>query len=172
MVIVNYLFYRKKIIIFAIIFLFSLPVIAKIGDKAVGSFNLIEFNSDDPKIFKNIIINKNVLINFWATYCEPCKKEIPEILSLASKHPQVQIYFINIDSISDSVKAREEIRNFGIENISFLDIYQVGAEAYIKPKLSVPASFLIDKKGHIIFESVGFENDTIEKIEKAVKKLK
>lgn len=133
---------------------------------------MIEFNSDDPKIFKNIIINKNVLINFWATYCEPCKKEIPEILSLTSKYPQIHIYFINIDSVSDSARVKEEIKNLGIQNMSLLDIYQVGAEAYIKPKLSVPASFLIDKKGNIVFESVGFENDTIEKIEKAVKKLK
>ncbi len=75
---------------------------------------LMEYKTDKHKFLSEFLKNKNILVSFWATYCEPCKKEIPEILRLIEKYPQIKVYFINIDSSSESAKGQEMITSFGI----------------------------------------------------------
>lgn len=40
---------------------------------------------------------KPVILNFWATWCEPCRDEMPEISELASAHPEIAVLGIAID---------------------------------------------------------------------------
>jgi len=43
---------------------------------------------------------KPVILNFWATWCEPCREEMPEISALASAHPEIVILGLAIDEAS------------------------------------------------------------------------
>ena len=83
-----------------------------------------------------------------------------------------KLYFINIDSKSEEEKVKLAIEEFKIAKYSLLDIYQSAATSYIKPTLVVPASVIIDKKGKIVYESIGFETNTISNLEKKSKNLK
>lgn len=40
---------------------------------------------------------KALIVNFWATWCEPCREEMPEISALASAHPEVAVLGLAID---------------------------------------------------------------------------
>lgn len=40
---------------------------------------------------------KPVILNFWATWCEPCREEMPEISSLAAQHPEIAVLGLAID---------------------------------------------------------------------------
>jgi len=40
---------------------------------------------------------KPVILNFWATWCEPCREEMPEISALASAHPEIAVLGLAID---------------------------------------------------------------------------
>ncbi|HCU84286.1 TlpA family protein disulfide reductase [Methylophilus sp. UBA6697] len=40
---------------------------------------------------------KPLILNFWATWCEPCREEMPEISALASAHPQIAVLGLAID---------------------------------------------------------------------------
>jgi thiol-disulfide isomerase/thioredoxin len=40
---------------------------------------------------------KPVILNFWATWCEPCREEMPEISALASAHPEIAVLGVAID---------------------------------------------------------------------------
>ena len=42
-------------------------------------------------------MGKPLIVNFWATWCEPCREEMPEISELASTHPQVAVIGLAID---------------------------------------------------------------------------
>src|SRR5438067_4911316 len=47
---------------------------------------------------------KVLIVDFWATYCEPCKKEFPELQALADKHAgAVVIYGLSEDDASDGI---------------------------------------------------------------------
>ena len=62
---------------------------------------IMDYTTKSPAFFDTFIGEKNVLLNFWATYCEPCKKEIPEIIKKFSKNPKIKIYFVNVDEESE-----------------------------------------------------------------------
>ncbi len=63
---------------------------------------VVELNDIDGKIADKIKKTKNkkiYLLNFWATWCPPCLKEIPELLELKEKHKkQIEVLFISVDS--------------------------------------------------------------------------
>ena len=64
--------------------------------KKISNFKLIEINNDDQYIsevdFKN---NRYTLINFFASWCAPCRTEHKYLLSLTSKNKDIKIVGIN-----------------------------------------------------------------------------
>ena len=41
------------------------------------------------------------VINFWATWCKPCVKELPQFIELAKSHPEVSISLVSLDFVQD-----------------------------------------------------------------------
>tara|TARA_B100000073_G_C23538883_1_gene495154 strand:+ start:67 stop:576 length:510 start_codon:yes stop_codon:yes gene_type:complete len=65
--------------------------------KKIEVFSIIDIN-DNEKIISSSE-NKILLLNFWATWCAPCIKEIPELIELKEKFKKnVEVYFISVDS--------------------------------------------------------------------------
>ena len=93
---------------FLIIFIFLMSNLH--ADEALGIKNLIinknlkKYESITFQDDKNNQLNLNefrgnlVLLNFWATWCAPCIKEIPELIELKEKFKKnVEVYFISVD---------------------------------------------------------------------------
>jgi thiol-disulfide isomerase/thioredoxin len=91
---------------------------------------------------------KVVMIDFWATWCEPCKKELPAIDKLAKAYKDagkdVVILAINIDK--DKKNGEKFLKDKGIKHLTVLwDNGQAVAGTYEPP--SMPTSYIVDKKG-------------------------
>ena len=164
---------NKRIIFYLTAFLLSgvITLFAKVGGKAPSSFILPNKEKTEHLLFKEHIGGKTVILNFFASYCLPCKEEIPEIQKLAANYKDVKLIFINIDEEKDFAKVEEVIREWNIEYPVLLDPYQVAIKQYAKSKLAVPATFILDNKGKIRFEAIGYEKDTIQKMEKVLFKI-
>jgi len=121
--------------------------------------------------FREHIQGKKVVLNFFASYCLPCKEEIPEIQELVSKYPDVKLIFINIDESSELDKVESIIRDWNIKHLVLLDSYQVAINQYVKSKVAVPTTIIIDANGKIRFESTGYDKTTIKKIQRVLKEL-
>jgi len=56
-------------------------------------------NTKDIKenFYNNLKTNKNYILNFWATWCIPCKKELPDLMKLQKENKEFKIIIISID---------------------------------------------------------------------------
>ena len=102
-----------------------------------------------------------ILINFWATWCAPCKEEMPslDLLKINSKLDNLKIFPINVgnDNLEKSQKFFEEL------NIKHLELYFDSSLILTKKFLlrGIPTSILIDKDGKEfarILGSTDFQN--------------
>jgi peroxiredoxin len=98
---------------------------------------------------------KVVLVDFWAQWCEPCKKELPQLDRLAKEYAQkgVVIVAVNIDKQREN--AERMVKQLGVSLPVLLDPAGSVAGTYDLPKM--PTSFVIDKKGIVRFVNEGFD---------------
>jgi peroxiredoxin len=98
---------------------------------------------------------KVVLIDFWAQWCEPCKKELPQLDKLAKEYAGkgVVIVAVNIDKQRDN--AERMVKQLGVSLPVLLDPAGSVAGTYDLPKM--PTSFVVDKKGIIRYVNEGFD---------------
>jgi peroxiredoxin len=100
-----------------------------------------------------------VILSFWATYCKPCQKEIPELHAFAEKHQKdsVKIFCVSIDKEGvDIVAPFVKEKNYTLPVL--LDPYKATAQRYgVK---SLPSLFVIGPDGAIRYSSTGFDEKT------------
>ena len=100
---------------------------------------------------------KVVLINFWATWCGPCRMEIPEFNELQHKYHEKGLEILGI-SVSDNKKQLENFtKSFSVK---YPLLYGSAKELNKIMKnyggvYAVPSSFLISKNGNIIWSYPG-----------------
>lgn len=120
---------------------------------------------------------KVVLVNFWATWCGPCRMEIPGLVQVYGKHRAqgFEILGLSVDMPDPARGVTPEQVHRGVsEFITAQGIpYPVGlvnpasAEAY--GISAIPASFLVDREGKIAARLIGLYRE--EQIEDAVERL-
>src|SRR4051812_9039150 len=98
---------------------------------------------------------KVVVLDFWAQWCEPCKKELPELQKLSRDYAGkgVVVLAVNLDKQRDN--AARLAKQLGLSFDIPLDPSGSVAGTYDLPKM--PSSFVIDKKGVVRFVHEGFE---------------
>ncbi|WP_238881521.1 TlpA disulfide reductase family protein [Clostridium sp. YIM B02551] len=99
---------------------------------------------------------KNVLINFWATWCPPCKAEMPDIERLyeENKNSDLVILAVNLGEDKETVKSFMDKNNYKFQVL--LDSNQDVAVKY--DISSIPTSFFVNKDGVIVQKRVGEMN--------------
>ena len=128
--------------------------------------NVIFLDQKDQKINIKDFNGNLVLLNFWATWCEPCKKEMPSLdrLQNNSELNNIKVFAINI-----SQESLRKINNFFQElNIEYLDPY-FDAPTTLAKTLSlrgVPTSILFNVEGKEFARIIGsIDFDNLEFIE-------
>ena len=94
-----------------------------------------------------------MILNFWATWCVPCKKEMPSLEKLSKLYPEISIFPINLEKPNKD----KTIFFFKSLNIQNLNIYFDPKFELVKSfkMRGVPTSILIDKKGKEFARVIG-----------------
>jgi thiol-disulfide isomerase/thioredoxin len=156
----------------AIAFFFCLPLLAT---SPLVPITLVPINEAG---FQKLVAShkgKVVLYDFWATWCAPCRAELPQLVKLEAKlrSQGVEVVTISADEPEQKVAAEKFIQKFGVNGPAYLkqaddnDHFINAIDA--KWSGALPALFLYDKTGHKARSFIG-ETD-MAALEAAIHKL-
>lgn len=91
---------------------------------------------------------QTVVLNFWATWCGPCRQEIPEFASFHEAHPDIGLYGINVDEAASPAKIEAISKRLGVNYPVLLDPASRTSRDYGVQGL--PTTFVLDGSGQII----------------------
>lgn len=115
---------------------------------------------------------KVVIVDFWATWCDPCKKSFPQYQELVDKYAG-DLAVIGV-SVDDEDMGVEEVKKFAVTNgdVSFAIIWDKTktTSGQYKPE-TMPTSYVIDKEGIVRHIHVGFKGGEVAEIDKEVEAL-
>jgi len=109
---------------------------------------------------------KIVLLNFWATWCKPCKEEMPAMQASYDKLRDQGFVVLAVNELEDAGRVAEHIRTHGHTFLVVMDHDNRVANRY--GVVGLPASFLIDRQG-IVREHVFGSLLTEERIAELVR---
>jgi cytochrome c biogenesis protein CcmG/thiol:disulfide interchange protein DsbE len=90
---------------------------------------------------------KVVVVNFWATWCTPCRDEQPELVRLSNDYRDRGVEFLGVAERDDTAKARAWVKEFDVPYPSIVD--ESGAWADDFGFFGLPDTYVIDGAGTI-----------------------
>jgi peroxiredoxin len=102
-------------------------------------------NLDGGTLRLSDLQGKAVLVNFWATWCQPCRRELPHLVAAYDRYRQegLEILAVNLQEDEDTI--RRYVEEFGMKFPVVIDRSGDVADKY--HVIGVPTSFFIDRSG-------------------------
>jgi thiol-disulfide isomerase/thioredoxin len=124
------------------------PLVAKEQRKAAPKLSLRDMEGEKRALSE--LKGKTVVINFWATWCGPCKAEMPEFTKVHAEYRDRGVEFIGAanEPRSEREKVQEFVRHLGIQfpiwleaSVDHLGAFKVGP--------GIPATVIVDPQGRV-----------------------
>jgi peroxiredoxin len=111
-----------------------------------------------------------VLVNLWATWCEPCRFELPELAALHERHAQkgLRIVGVSVDAERTAGEVRDFIQRRKLPYTFWHDPGNRAAQVFHAELL--PASFLFDKQGTLVWHRMGTVSAKDPELEAAIQR--
>ena len=127
----------------------------------VAAFTVTDL--DGKTISSSDLKGKVVLVNFWATWCPPCRAEIPDLIALQNKHRDTLVVL----GVSEDEISPEEVKTFATGQKMNYPIVMATPELskIFKGVSALPTTFVVDREGRIQMRHVGMLNPEISELE-------
>lgn len=137
----------------------------KVGDQ-VPEFSFVSL--DGEKMTNKDLEGKIVLLNFWATWCGPCVKEMPDLNKFVGTQNPDDFVVVALAREQDN----ETIKPFAVRNgYDFIFVSDMDKAVYSNfADRSIPRNVVLDSNGKIIFQLLGYYPEKIKEMEKLIEK--
>jgi thiol-disulfide isomerase/thioredoxin len=114
---------------------------------------------DDRELSLESFRGKVTIVNFWATWCPPCRAEIPDLIALQDKYRD----HLQVIGISEDEEGPTVVRKYAAEHRMNYPIAMTSPELEkLFPGIAaLPTSFIIDRDGRIVQKHVGMLNAAV-----------
>ena len=92
-----------------------------------------------------------VVVNFWATWCPPCQKEMGEFQSFQEAHPEVALHLVSLGETPDEIRTFFQEESLNLEAV--IDPTGKGVQLYRVQ--AIPTTLVVNSKGIIVLRKVG-----------------
>ena len=112
---------------------------------------------------------KVVLVDFWATWCPPCRNSIPHLSAMYKNYREKGFEILGISLDQGSVgDVTAFVRGAGIEYPILIGTPEVAQKYAVNP---IPASFIIDREGNLRDKIIGFNREIGERMAQKIEEL-
>lgn len=111
------------------------------------------YDGDGNAVNLSDYFGKPIVLNFWASWCPPCKSEMPHFETACKENTDIQFLMVNMTSGDSKADAENFIKD---EGYTFPVLFDTDGDAAMTyGASSLPVTFFIDKNGDMISYAVG-----------------
>ena len=132
--------------------------VAQADDRPAPDFEMAALDGG-VQIRMSDLAGEVVVLNFWATWCGPCRREAPGLQSTWEAYRYRGVRFLGVDHRDDQAAARAYEGQFGITYPSVYD--PAGELAFDYELVGLPTTFIIDSSGRIAYRFMGYTDAAI-----------
>lgn len=129
-------------------------------------FTLKDTEGKSVSFADTVHANKAVLLNFWASWCSPCREEIPDFIELQKNYSSKGFTIIGVNVGESQKKVSSAIQKLGINYPVLLDEEMAVAQNY--RVVGIPTSYLINSKGKVLGAYHSYSDQLLQDIKNAL----
>lgn len=124
---------------------------------------------DGATVTMSELRGKVVLVDFWATWCSPCRDELPHLQRLYRELSTEGLVVVGVSVDREADNVRSFVRRLGLTFPIVHDAQHVVADRY--HPTTMPTSYIVDRDGTVRFVHVGFRNADVADLEREIRGL-
>lgn len=110
-----------------------------------------------------------VLVNFWATWCAPCRREMPHLNKLAEKYGKSGFLLLGVNVDDDARKAADAAASYGLKFPVLFDTDKFVSKAY--DLKTMPSTVVIDRNGRVRYLHRGYQDGYEQTYDQQIRQL-
>ncbi len=135
-----------------------------------ASLNNLGWTADGSK--RNVFSDfkgKVLVLDFYATWCEPCRRSIPHLIGLQNKYADqgLQVIGLNVGGPDDEPKVPDFAKEFGIQYTLAIPDDEL-VTFLLANNDAIPQTFVFDRQGQLAERLIGFGPNAADRIDRAV----